>query len=147
VSEPDALHYRLVATRIREGGVIPFLGAGANLADRSETERFAVGRYFPDAGELAAVLAERSEFPAKDDVNLLRVSQYLDAVLGEGVLYDVLREVFRARYPPNSVHRYLASIPALLRAEGLKRKEGSVRPRLVRGEEGRVLRQISASPA
>ena len=46
------------------------------------------------------------------------VSQYFDAVRGEAPLYGKLREVFDADYPPSSLHRLLARLPALLRERG-----------------------------
>ena len=38
--------------------------------------------------------------------------------LGGGPLYEKLREVFDADYPPSSLHRLLARLPALLRESG-----------------------------
>ena len=120
MSAPSDAHYRLVANRIKEGKVIPFLGAGANLCDRPENEPWEKGRYLPDGGELAELLAEKSGYPDKKDRNLLRVSQYLDAMLGEGTLYEYLRAVFDAEYLCNSLHRFLASLPPLLQAQEIR---------------------------
>ncbi len=119
MSAPSDDHYQLVANRIREGKVIPFLGAGANLCDRPKNEPWGKGRYLPDGRELAELLVEKSAYPDTKDTNLLRVSQYLDARLGEGTLYDYLRAVFDAEYPCNSLHRFLARLPPLLRAQGV----------------------------
>jgi hypothetical protein len=68
---------------------------------------------------LARLLAERSRYPDPDDGDLLRISQYVDAILGEGRLYGYLRSVFNVDYPPNNLHRFLASLPPLLRERGL----------------------------
>jgi len=119
MTSPDNAHYVLVANRIREGRVIPFLGAGANRCDRPDNAPWAIGQYLPDGAELAHVLADKSGYPDKEESNLLRVSQYLDAVLGEGGLYDYLREVFAAEYPFNSLHALLANLPPLLRERNL----------------------------
>jgi hypothetical protein len=54
----------------------------------------------------------------QDDGDLLRVSQYIDAVRGERVLYRYLRTIFNVDYPPNSLHRFIARIPAFLRQRG-----------------------------
>lgn len=112
------LHLVTVAHAILEGRVIPFLGAGVNRCERPsgvawQPER---QRYLPDGRELAEYLARRSAFPQKDASDLLRVSQYLSVMEGSGPLYERLHEVFDADYPPTSVHRLLASIPARLRA-------------------------------
>jgi len=96
--------------------VVAFLGAGANLCDRPDKASWAPGRFPPSGGELAAALAERSRYPSPKDLDLLRVSQYVDAVLGEGQLYRYLHSVFDADYPPSSLHQLLARLPALLRA-------------------------------
>jgi hypothetical protein len=120
VSAPSDAHYEIVCNRIKEGRVIPFLGAGASLCDRPPGVPWEKGRYLPSGSELAAELADKSRFPDADDRDLLRVSQYLDAQLGEGGLYDYVREVFDAPYPFNSLHRLLASLPPLFRAQGIK---------------------------
>jgi len=119
VTEPDDSHYQLVADRIKEGRLIPFLGAGANRCDRPDGAPWAVGKYLPDGAELAHVLADKIHYPDKEDSNLSRISQYLDAKLGEAGLYDYLREVFEPAYPFNSLHDFLAKLPARLRAWGL----------------------------
>jgi hypothetical protein len=114
----DDRHYSLVAELLADGEVIPFLGAGANLCDRPDEAAWEPGRFAPSGRELASALAERSRFPDPDDRDLLRVSQYVDAILGEGQLYRYLHAVFDADYPPSSLHRLLARLPALLRERG-----------------------------
>jgi SIR2-like domain len=116
--EANDRHYSRVAKLLEGGAVIPFLGAGANLCDRPEDEVWALGRFAPNGRELACVLAEESHFPDPNDRDLLRVSQYVDATLGAGELYRYLHAVFDADYPPNSLHRLLARLPALLREGG-----------------------------
>jgi hypothetical protein len=119
VTLPDDDHYWLVAGRILEGYVIPFLGAGANLLERPKDVSWKVGTYLPSATELAAVLAEKSRYPDEPE-DLLRVSQYVDAILGTRVLYEYLHALFNADYPPNSLHRLLAKLPSLLRKRGAR---------------------------
>ena len=104
-SEPGAVraddrHYSLVAELLANGDVIPFLGAGANLCDRPASASWALGRFAPSGGELANTLAKSCRYPDRQDLDLLRVSQYVDAILGEGQLYRYLHEVFDADYPP-----------------------------------------------
>jgi hypothetical protein len=108
-------HYWLVANRLLEGRVIPFLGAGANMCGRPRDGSWAVGRYLPSGVELATYLADKSRYPGESDGDLLRVSQYVDAVLGERALYEYLHSAFDADYPPNALHRLLVEAAALLR--------------------------------
>jgi hypothetical protein len=49
----------------------------------------------------------------------LRVAQYIQIKLGQGDLYDKLRTVFVPSYQANSIHRFLAALPAKLREKGL----------------------------
>jgi hypothetical protein len=118
IQQADDDHYWLVASRILAGRVVPFLGAGANLCGRPDGVSWALGEFLPSGRELAESLAGHSRYPLDDDMDLLRVSQYVDAVLGEHALYEYLRSTFDADYPPTSLHRLLAEIPALLRERG-----------------------------
>jgi SIR2-like domain len=111
----DDRHFSLVAELLVDGEIIPFLGAGANLSDRPDEATWEPGRFPPSGSELALTLAERSRYPDSDDPDLLRVSQYVDAILGEGQLYRYLHTVFDSDYPPSSVHRLLARLPGFLR--------------------------------
>jgi hypothetical protein len=110
----DAQHYTRIAGHLADGLVIPFLGAGANLCDRPATASFALGRFAPSGSELAGTLAESSHYPDSTNLDLLRVSQYVDAIEGEGQLYRYLHRIFDANYPPSSLHRLFARIPQLL---------------------------------
>jgi SIR2-like protein len=114
----DERHHARVAQLLATGEVIPFLGAGANLCDRPRGAAWEAGRYPPSGNELALALAERSLYPDPEDGDLLRVSQYVNATLGTGQLYRYLHAVFDADYPPTSLHRLLARVPALLRGRG-----------------------------
>jgi hypothetical protein len=116
IQQADDDHYWLVASRTLAGRVVPFLGAGANLCGRPDGQPWALGRFLPSGRELAESLAGASRYPVDDDMDLLRVSQYVDAVLGEHALYEYLRSTFDADYPPTALHRLLAEIPPLLRA-------------------------------
>jgi len=114
----DERHYSPVANLLANAEVIPFLGAGANLCDRPEGAAWESGRFPPSGQELAAALVKESLYPDPDDADLLRVSQYVNAILGEAQLYRYLHAVFDADYPPTSLHRLLARVPALLRERG-----------------------------
>jgi hypothetical protein len=110
----DDQHYSIVADALGSGDAVPFLGAGANLCDRPAAASWQLGRFAPNGYELAATLAERIKYP-DDDLDLLRVSQYVDAMVGETRLYRFLHAVFDADYPPTSLHRFIARLPGLLR--------------------------------
>jgi hypothetical protein len=118
VAAVDDQHYLQLSDLIAEGEVVPFLGAGANMCDRPDETPWEAGRFLPSGAELAQTLAERSRYPAQDSFDLLRVSQYVDAVLGERQLYRYLRSIFAVDYPPNSLHTFLAALPALARERG-----------------------------
>jgi hypothetical protein len=55
----DEAHFRMVASEIRAGRVVPFLGAGANLTGRPEEVIWKPGQldWLPSGKELAAYLA------------------------------------------------------------------------------------------
>src|SRR3954453_4016010 len=109
-------HHRIVARRLKEGKVIPFLGAGANLCGRPADANWRNGRYLPSGAELASYLAESYAYPDDETLDLLRVSQYVQSVTGGRVLYDELHDVFARDYKPTSLHQLLAALPAALRA-------------------------------
>ena len=68
-------------------------------------------------GELAAGLAERFSYPG-DAAELTRVSQYVATMQGSGPLWDELHALLRARRAADTVHRFFASLPPLLRERG-----------------------------
>jgi hypothetical protein len=124
VSEPfDYLadHFALVADEIAlRGKVIPILGAGVNLTGRPLDARWEPGAgYLPGGGELSAHLAAHFHYPGADTEDLMRVAQYALTARGDGPLYDELHRVFEAEHPPGPLHRFLASLPPLLRAREL----------------------------
>jgi hypothetical protein len=121
IQRADEDHYWLVASRLRVGRIIPFLGAGANLCGRPTGASWARGRFLPSGHELAEYLAQQSRYPVGDGYDLLRVSQYVDAVLGERALYEWVRDTINEDYPPTALHLFLAELAALLRSRGSTR--------------------------
>jgi SIR2-like domain len=118
VQQVDDDHFTRVAKRLLEGGMIPFLGAGANLCDRGE-ETWQPGQPFlPAGGELAAYLAKEGLYPKPEERDLMRVSQYFEHEEGEDRLYRYLRDVFAPQYAPTSLHRFLARVARLLADAG-----------------------------
>jgi hypothetical protein len=115
VQLPDDGHYRMVANRLLAGAVVPFLGAGVSLCGRPDEASWEPGVYLPSGTELAQHLAKEVDYPPGDPIDLLRVSQYVDVILGNGPLYESLHAVFDANYTPTPVHRLLASLPESIR--------------------------------
>jgi hypothetical protein len=116
VQSPDEAHFRMIAKRILDGAVVPFLGAGVNLCGRPPSVGWAQGQYLPSGIQLAEHLADHFGFAdTKHRTNLLRVSEYIDVMLGSGPLYEELHDVFDDDYPPTPVHRLLAKLPGMIR--------------------------------
>lgn len=119
MEKADEDHYLTIAEKLAGGRMIPFLGAGANLCDRGQ-EVWAHGSPFlPSGAELAGHLATRGRYPMHENLDLLRVSQYVEAARGEDELYRMLRDVFGSEYSPTSLHRLLARLAKSLGAAGL----------------------------
>ena len=112
-----AEHFDKVAHYLAEGELVPLLGAGVNVCDRTDAEVYEYDRNLPSGRELSELLATEYGYPAgRDDrADLLRVAQYAQAQLRhteeEHRLRDSLHRIFRAHYGPTSVHRFLASVP------------------------------------
>jgi hypothetical protein len=113
------LHCEIVVRSlgIESDSLIPFLGAGANLAGRPEGAHWDVEGYLPSGSELASYLAKPYGFPDAD-LDLLRVSQWVDLVSSPLRLANELHHVFSRPYHPNALHRFLAGLPQTLRNRG-----------------------------
>jgi DNA-binding SARP family transcriptional activator len=79
------------------------------------------GRVVPVLGldggaDLAAQLARAFGYPGDRSTDHARVSQYVATMNGSGPLYDELHRRFHAAVEPQPVHRFLASLPPVLRA-------------------------------
>jgi DNA-binding SARP family transcriptional activator len=98
VSAPDEVDDDVLKCLLA-GRVVPVLGAGG-------------------AAELAEKLAKAFELDADGVVDLARVSQRVATLRGSGPLYDRLHDLFEAAVEPESIHRFLARLPPLLRATG-----------------------------
>jgi hypothetical protein len=110
-------HAQVVARRLAEGKVIPFLGAGASVFERPTGASWPDGQHLPTSGELARYLADTYAYPGRDPSDLLRVAQYVDLAAGDAALYDELHAVFAGQYSPNRLHRLLVELPSRLRAK------------------------------
>ena len=143
MSAPHDMHYDIVAQAFVEGGVVPFLGAGASIADRDPSSKaWSLGAGLPNGRELAAFLAQRTGFRPEEDedqdedagekgkekepepperLDLAQVSQWIDAWRGDQILYRHLHELFASSYRPASTHRFLARLAIALPREARPR--------------------------
>jgi len=119
---PESLdmHLMTVARALRDGRVIPFLGAGVNLCGRPPGAAYTFGDhdYLPDGRELADYLAREFNYPAQEAKDLVRVTQYASVMQGQGPVYLKLHQIFDADFSPGPLHRLLARLPAVWRAKG-----------------------------
>jgi class 3 adenylate cyclase len=120
VSESLNAHYDAIVKTIIDGRVVLFIGEGANLCGRPTQTKWAHGRSDnpPSSTEVAEHLARSFEYPPNAPLDLVRVSQYVSVVNGSGPLYEELHSLFDADYEPTPLHRYIASLPAMLRDKG-----------------------------
>jgi hypothetical protein len=125
VETADAGHYLKVVEKLGGGRMVPFLGAGANLIDRGDEEWVMGSSFLPNGRELAKYLAQRGLYPPLPDgqlpeeLNLLRVAEYVAAAGDEADLYLYLREVFGLDYLPTSLDSFLARVAKSLKEAGL----------------------------
>jgi DNA-binding SARP family transcriptional activator len=97
---PAQDHFEEVARTILQGRVVPVLGT--------------------EVAELTARLAQRFGYPDDEGrATLPLVAQYVAVMKGSGPLYDELHDLLDADLPPTPLHRFFASLPALLRDRGL----------------------------
>jgi hypothetical protein len=127
------LHFSTVINALKDRRLIPFFGAGVNLCDRpqevvwEETQH----EYLPSGGELATYLIRQFTYPGDQPHDLLRVSQFAYAINGSGPLYEKLHHIFSADYPPSSLHRFFAELPANLSRLGYPAVDDPLRPRFL----------------
>jgi SIR2-like domain len=118
-----AEHYRDVVRALRQGNVVPVLGAGANLTGKPDPGDSAWDGYpnLPTGRQLARHLAKEFDYEGDARDDLLRVSQYVAVRKGLGTLYGVLHDVFDDDYPWTPLHDFLATLPGVLVERGLFR--------------------------
>lgn len=111
-------HLQRVFKALLDGELVFFLGAGANLCGRPSGEAWMRGKYLPNSNELASYLAKEFHYPTQSQRELVRVSQYAEVMMGAAPLYNKLRYIFDADYPPTRIHYLLAELPQILRKKG-----------------------------
>ncbi len=111
------IEFDAIVEGIADGQVIPFLGAGFNLADRPEGAVWEASKstFLPSGYELACHLAARYKYPLQDR-DLARICQFIVEVRGLAPLYEYLRTLFQVPCQLTSAHQFLASLPGRLRA-------------------------------
>jgi hypothetical protein len=95
-------HYDEVVRALAAARLVTVLGPDASL---------------PRPSEVAAHLA--GSFGLDHEPALTKISQHILLTQGIGPLYDELHALFEREHATGAVHRFLASLPPLLRARGL----------------------------
>lgn len=100
----QGLNYDWIAKALKDGRVVPFLGAGASISCG-----------LPSGGRLAEILVRKGRFPGRDGRdNLALAASYLAQISGDSnVLATLLREHFCIEAKPGALHECLAAINAL----------------------------------
>ncbi|MFP5264097.1 MAG: CHAT domain-containing protein [Blastocatellia bacterium] len=115
---PNEVYYRGMVNAIKGGSLVFFVGAGANLCGRMFGD-WQGGPYAPSDGELAAHLSGIRPLP--DNLrDLVRVSQYI-ALEDVKVLNSELHSVFTRPFLTTSLHKFLATLPRVLKDNGCAR--------------------------
>jgi hypothetical protein len=109
--------YPLIWKLIKQGRVVPFLGAGASLGQRPDNTswRTEETRFFPSGRELSEWLANMTNFPSAseyDRSDLAKVASYFYEVNGKTLLYAQLHDVLDRQVDPGPLHKFLASLDA-----------------------------------
>jgi hypothetical protein len=108
------------------------------LCGRRAETIFERGKDLPSGGELAKLLAKEFGYSSEGQefecptcktkhriaypLDLLRVAQHIAVYDGSGPLYEELRKLFDADYPPTPLHTFLATLPSIMRAKQMEPK-------------------------
>ncbi|MBI5030224.1 MAG: SIR2 family protein [Chloroflexi bacterium] len=108
--------YRIIVDRLKQGTVIPFLGAGASLSGRPPNAKWddAAPTFLPSASELAHQLADDSSLPStesfdRDDLSKVS-SYYAEVAANRADLRESLHHALDRDYQIGAIHRFLAEI-------------------------------------
>ncbi len=107
--------YGEIADLLKQGEVVPFLGAGVNFGARPPGAHWddKTGAFLPSGAELARFLAGKSNFPSTDDhdlTDLAKVASYFVETTARGRLRDRLHLIFDHDFTVCEIHTYLAEI-------------------------------------
>jgi hypothetical protein len=97
-------NYDWIAKQLKNGRVVPFLGAGASISCG-----------LPSGSKLAEILVKEGKFPGREGRdNLALVASYLAQISGDSnLLGDLLRTQLCIEVNPGALHQCLASIDRL----------------------------------
>lgn len=109
--------YGEIADVLKQGRVIPFLGAGVNFGRRQPADIWTGDGcgFLPSGVELAHFLASKTGFPSDDEhdrMDLAKVSSYFVETSARRRLRERLHDVFDHDYSPCDIHSYLAEVAA-----------------------------------
>jgi hypothetical protein len=111
--------YRAIARLLKQGLVVPFLGAGVNFGQRPAGADWndEAPTFLPSGAELSRFLADESSFPSQDSrerEDLAKVASYYAETVARRDLRDSLREIFDGLFAPCAIHTFLAKVDAPL---------------------------------
>ncbi|MDQ2856183.1 MAG: SIR2 family protein [Acidobacteriota bacterium] len=104
--------YKIISNLIKNGEVVPFLGAGVNFGMRQPPNAqwaMKTANFLPSGADLSNYLIEQCEFPDKDEKDLAKVSSYYAEVVDRDALSNDLVPIFDRDYEPCEIHHYLAA--------------------------------------
>ena len=104
--------YGAIARALKTGRVVPFLGAGVNMA-APDPSVDAVQARLPSGSQLSRSLANLVRFPADSDHDLddlAKVASYFVEASGRRSLREMLHETFNQEFSPCKIHEYLAAV-------------------------------------
>jgi hypothetical protein len=108
--------YKIIASQLKNGDIVPFLGAGVNFGMRDPANAqwtFQTANFLPSGRDLSSYLIDQCEFPEKNEDDLAKVASYYVEVIDRAGLSEGLLPIFDRDYEPCEIHHYLASdIPA-----------------------------------
>jgi len=107
--------YGEIADLLKQGQVVPFLGAGVNFGVREPGAEWneTTSKFLPSGAELSRYLAKRISFPSMDDrdrTDLAKVASYFVETSARLRLRERLQYIFDRECQPSGIHHYLADI-------------------------------------
>jgi hypothetical protein len=111
--------YGVIWDQLKDGEVIPFLGAGASLCGRPQNDdgeplawTGSESSFLPNGSELGEWLAEKCRFPdPTGSSDLAKVASYYEIRARRRLLVRRLRDVFGKDYAFGAIHQFLAASP------------------------------------
>lgn len=105
--------YGEIWEQLRDGEIVPFLGAGASLGERADDAHFDGNHpaFLPSGSELSEWLAKFVNFPEKPATDLAKVASFYQVQTSRDRLMKHLRRIFEADFAHTKVHQLLADVP------------------------------------